>query len=496
MRAYFWVTLAMDVAGFTGFIAAMSDSDAAPLVLAPIIPIVMSVKLWRRGKSLQEVGLKLRRVLLMPRAKWVLPETRKPTDRQLAKVASRDVLEGPAGRAIRAAAEDRLAILDIIAGLSKADRKLLPEVEPAVNALVERIGHLARMLHRMDANVEAAPLDELDARIARMQREGLSLEGERRLALLKRQRDSLVELAEHRETLSQQLDNAVLMLGNLRLDVVKLRTSGLHAGALGRLVGHAGSAGALARNRLDARGRGRSEEYLEGHADAGHEQQARAANRRFEKDQASRERQGAVAGGDPVDPHDACEARAVRQPFTSRRPHRTDSQCGAQAGLTATRDQRSKPSEEQVGCRARLTRHVGDAFRDGGCPTEGHQQESRELITKDLRISSVNAELGQHSRDGSTDIAKSTTVAPTVSVRVVRYSCAYIRSHGVTAAVANTRTARMERCNQVSGGTETFVPDTSKRNAPRRYPMIQSRYGRLAHLSCRSHRFRSASTRP
>jgi serine/threonine-protein kinase len=230
MRAYFWVTLAMDVAGFTGFIAAMSDSDAAPLVLAPIIPIVMTVKLWRRGKSLQEVGLKLRRVLLMPRAKWVLPETRKPTDRQLAKVASRDVLEGPAGRAIRAAAEDRLAILDIIAGLSKADRKLLPEVEPAVNALVERIGHLARMLHRMDENVEAAPLDELDARIARMQREGLSLEGERRLALLKRQRDSLVELAEHRETLSQQLDNAVLMLGNLRLDVVKLRTSGLHAG--------------------------------------------------------------------------------------------------------------------------------------------------------------------------------------------------------------------------------------------------------------------------
>jgi serine/threonine-protein kinase len=89
---------------------------------------------------------------------------------------------------------------------------------------------MARMLHRMDENVDAAPLDELDARIARMQREGLSLEGERRLALLKRQRDSLAELAEHRATLAQQLDNAVLMLGNLRLDVVKLRTSGLHAG--------------------------------------------------------------------------------------------------------------------------------------------------------------------------------------------------------------------------------------------------------------------------
>jgi serine/threonine-protein kinase len=38
-----------------------------------------------------------------------------------------------------------------------------------------------------------------------------------------------VDLAENRATLSQQLDNAVLMLGNLRLDMVKLRTSGLQA---------------------------------------------------------------------------------------------------------------------------------------------------------------------------------------------------------------------------------------------------------------------------
>jgi serine/threonine-protein kinase len=72
-------------------------------------------------------------------------------------------------------------------------------------------------------------LDELDHRIAQMEREGLSLEGERRLALLKRQRTSIVDLAENRATLSQQLDNAVLMLGNLRLDMVKLRTSGLQA---------------------------------------------------------------------------------------------------------------------------------------------------------------------------------------------------------------------------------------------------------------------------
>jgi hypothetical protein len=87
-------------------------------------------------------------------------------------VAPREVLDGPAGAAIRNAAEDRAAILGIIASLSKVDRRMLPDVEPAVNALVERIAHLARMLHRMDASVDAPALDELDARIAEMEREG------------------------------------------------------------------------------------------------------------------------------------------------------------------------------------------------------------------------------------------------------------------------------------------------------------------------------------
>jgi serine/threonine-protein kinase len=107
---------------------------------------------------------------------------------------------------------------------------MLPDLEPAVNALVERIGHLAQMLHRLGDEAGSTAIDDLDATIARMEREGLSLEAERRLALLKRQRNSLSELHENRANLRQQLENATLMLGNLRLDVVKLRTSGLQAG--------------------------------------------------------------------------------------------------------------------------------------------------------------------------------------------------------------------------------------------------------------------------
>ena len=230
MRGYFWWTAAVAATAAVAFVAGAVESDEAfPLLFAPIVPFFMTRKLWLRRNSLRAVGLKLRRVILMPRAKWVIPESTTPTQKQLEKMAPREVLEGPAGAAVRNAAEDRAAILGIIAGLKKSDRKTLPEVEPAVNALVERIGHLARMLHRLDEQVDPPALDELDRRIAQMEREGLSLEGERRLALLKRQRTSLIELAESRSTLSQQLDNAVLMLGNLRLDMVKLRTSGLQS---------------------------------------------------------------------------------------------------------------------------------------------------------------------------------------------------------------------------------------------------------------------------
>ena len=229
MRWYFLFTTAVAVSATVAFGAGVSDGDAWPLIFAPIVPFFMGRKVWFRRKSLRAAGLKLRRVLMMPRAKWVIPEVASPTQKQLEKMAPREVLEGPLGAAVRNAAEDRAAILAIISSLPKADRRLLPEVEPAVNALVERIGHLARMVHRLDEQMGSTSTDELDRRIAQMEREGLSLEGERRLSLLRRQRTSIVDLAENRATLSSQLDNAVLMLGNLRLDMVKLRTSGLQA---------------------------------------------------------------------------------------------------------------------------------------------------------------------------------------------------------------------------------------------------------------------------
>ena len=228
-RRYALSTIIVAGASLGAFVAGVEEG-VPPLIFAPIVPMYMSVKLWKRGKSLRAAGLKLRRVFAMPRAKWALPKPpAHPTRQQLEKLATRELLEGPHGAAIRRAAEDRVAILDIVTKMPKPDRALLPELEPTVNALVERVATLAQMLHRLDQSIDPRLLEQLDARIAEVERESDSPEGQRRLALLRRQRGTLDELIERRAALARQIDSAGLALGNLRLDLIKLRSSGLQS---------------------------------------------------------------------------------------------------------------------------------------------------------------------------------------------------------------------------------------------------------------------------
>jgi serine/threonine protein kinase len=227
MRGYALTTVAAAVLSVFGVAVA---GDVPPLVLAPVVPAFMMRKLWLRGRSLRESGLRLRRVLFMPSARRALPPSPPvppaPTARQLGKLASREVLDTPQGAVVRRAAEDRAAILAIVASLPKADRALLPDVASTVKALVERVAHLAQALHRLDESIDPQQIAELDARIADVESASDSPDGQRRLALFRRQRGTLQELAQHRAALLHQLESAGLALGNLRLDLIKFRSSG------------------------------------------------------------------------------------------------------------------------------------------------------------------------------------------------------------------------------------------------------------------------------
>jgi len=228
MRGYATLTLLAACASVAGFVVGIDG--APPLVLAPVVPIYMSFKLWRRGRSLRQSGLRLRRVLLMPRARQALPPPpRVPKEQQLEKVAPRDVLDSPYGAAVRRAVEDRAAILEIAAKLPKEERAQLKELEPTTNALVERVARLAQMVHRLDQSIDPNLGAEIAARIVAVQSEGSSPESDRHLSLLRRQRLTLDELVQRRVALARQIDNAALALGNLRLDLIKLRASGLQS---------------------------------------------------------------------------------------------------------------------------------------------------------------------------------------------------------------------------------------------------------------------------
>jgi len=148
---------------------------------------------------------------------------------QLERLAPAEVLESPEGAAIRHAVEDRAAILQIFEKLSKVDRASLPDLASTVKLLVERVAHLAQALHRLDQSIDPALGPELDGRITRTERETPSPEAERQLSLLRRQRATLDELVQRRSVLARQLESAGLALGSLRLDLIKVRSSGLQS---------------------------------------------------------------------------------------------------------------------------------------------------------------------------------------------------------------------------------------------------------------------------
>jgi len=180
-----------------------------------------------------------------------IPAAPPPTVEQLAsQLAAPDVLAGPHGETVRRAASDRALIRNIIGGLRPVERELIPDISPTVDALATRIGGLAATLHGLDADVSGASLGSLDQRITALQAEVGAHDRDRRIQLLQRQRASLHDLIERRRSLANDLESASLMLQNLKLDLLKFRSSGIgsaiedqtsatqEARALSRDIGH------------------------------------------------------------------------------------------------------------------------------------------------------------------------------------------------------------------------------------------------------------------
>lgn len=147
-----------------------------------------------------------------------------------AGLVGRDVLDGPYGDAVRRAAADRMAIDDVVMRLSKAELAMIPDVAPTAQALLDRIAALASTLHRLELDLSGASMEALEARLGHVRSESASADQARRLMLLERQQQTLRELGERQAAIQGQLESAQLALGNLKLDLYKLRSAGIAAG--------------------------------------------------------------------------------------------------------------------------------------------------------------------------------------------------------------------------------------------------------------------------
>ena len=185
-------------------------------------------KLWAEGYSMRDV-------LSPPPAKDSLLAAAKgegaPVAQLPAPMSKAQAQEfGKYSEQIDQMRKDQAAILQTVQRLPEADKQLLPDVVQTVESLMERAMDLGRALNGMESGLGVETVEELDSRIAAL-KEGSedSEEDDRRIELLQRQRDSLVELKERRATVESQFESCLLAIQNVRFDLLRLRSAGVEA---------------------------------------------------------------------------------------------------------------------------------------------------------------------------------------------------------------------------------------------------------------------------
>jgi serine/threonine-protein kinase len=195
----------------------------------------MAMGLFSEGGSLWAAGARLRDVFGSSRQLPQPPSAAMPAPAAKAidpgqPNVSQEVLNSSRGAVLRQAFADRNAIDALVKQLSETDRKQIPDAAATASGLYDRVQALASTLHRLDSEIGNDRLDSLDQRIRDSEAGETSADRDRMQRLLKRQRETLANLVKSRDTLSEQYESAGLLLQNLKLDLIRMRSSGLQAG--------------------------------------------------------------------------------------------------------------------------------------------------------------------------------------------------------------------------------------------------------------------------
>jgi serine/threonine-protein kinase len=208
----------------------------------------MGIGLLRNYARLWQAGYSWRDVLTRPPAPDAM-ETKLVKGVRLPRELPRPTYEdfGAHLKAIEQVRDDRMAIQKLMERLPPAERKMLPEVQQTADSLYERAVDLARTLHAMDSNLDTEGLGPIDERIAALAKEPDDPERARRLALLQRQRQTILDLQGRKAQVASHLESCVLAMQNVRFDLLRLRSAGV-AAVLGDLTQATQQAKALSRD--------------------------------------------------------------------------------------------------------------------------------------------------------------------------------------------------------------------------------------------------------
>jgi serine/threonine protein kinase len=135
---------------------------------------------------------------------------------------------------VREANADRNELRRLVAELPPADRKLVADVIPSADSLFERVQSLAITAAELDRQADTGDaVKQVEEQIKQLEDEAnpfdrvRSEDRVRRLALLKRQRRTLLAITQKRDVTQAKLERCALTLQNMRFDVVRLRAGNL-----------------------------------------------------------------------------------------------------------------------------------------------------------------------------------------------------------------------------------------------------------------------------
>jgi len=139
------------------------------------------------------------------------------------------------GSAIREAESDHREIHRQLLNMPPDEREQIPEVATSADAVFRRVQQLALSLSDMDRSTGRDTSESVEKEISTLESQANPLEYRaseervRRLAMLRRQRRALAEIARKKTEAQEKLDSCRQLLRSMRLELVRFRTGGLNA---------------------------------------------------------------------------------------------------------------------------------------------------------------------------------------------------------------------------------------------------------------------------